>query len=223
MRTGTCPLCTQRRARRACPALGHTICAVCCGTKRLTEISCPSDCGYLASSRTHPPAVVQRHYNRDARFLLPLIGGLGERQYQLFFLVQGAIHRLAQTGDVPVNDEVIRETARALAATYETASKGIIYEHRPSSLHAERLANELKPRLEGRDGRGPVAKEHDLVEVLRRVEQAATEARKTLDGDSRAYLDLVGRLMRSAPGGDAGSPDATTGDAVDTPPSIIIP
>jgi hypothetical protein len=223
MRAGTCPLCTQRRARRACPALGHTICAVCCGTKRLTEISCPSDCWYLASSRTHPPAVVQRQYDRDARFLLPLIRGLGERQYQLFFLVQGAIHRLAQTGDVPVNDEVIRETARALAATYETAGKGIIYEHRPSSLHAERLASELKPLLEGRDGHGPVAKEHDLVEVLRRVEQAATEARKTLEGDSRAYLGLVGRLMRSAPGGDAGRPDATTGDGPESPPSIIIP
>jgi hypothetical protein len=223
MRDGTCPLCTQRRARRACPALGETICAVCCGTKRLTEINCPSDCGYLASSRTHPPAVVQRQYDRDARFLLPLIGGLGERQYQLFFLVQGAVHRLAQTGDVPVDDEVIRETARALAATYETASKGIIYEHRPSSLHAERLANELKPLLEGRDGHGPVAKEHDLVLVLRRVEQAATEARKTLEGDSRAYLNLVSRLMRSAPGGDTSSPDATTGDGPDTPPSIIIP
>ena len=140
MSAETCPLCRRRRARRACPALGYQICAVCCGTKRLREIRCPSDCTYLVSARTHPPAVVRRQQERDARFLLPIIDGLGRRQYQLFFVVQTTIHRLAETDEMPVNDDVVRDTAQALAATYETASKGIIYEHRPSSLPAERLA-----------------------------------------------------------------------------------
>ena len=201
-----CTLCRRRRARRACPALGHQICAVCCGTKRLREIRCPSDCTYLVSARTHPPAVVQRQQERDARFLLPVIDGLGRRQYQLFFVVQATIQRLAETDELPVNDDVVRDTAQALAATYETASKGIIYEHRPSSLPAERLARELKPLLEGKDGRGPVASERDLAEILRRVERAATDARKTLDGGTHAYLDLVGRLMRSSSSGDTGTP-----------------
>ena len=224
MSAETCPLCRRRRARRACPALGHQICAVCCGTKRLTEIRCPSDCTYLVSARTHPPAVVQRQQERDARFLLPIIDGLGQRQYQLFFVVQATIHRLAETDEMPVNDDVVRDTAQALAATYETASKGIIYEHRPSSLPAERLAHELKPLLEGKDGRGPVASEPDLVDVLRRVERAATDAGKTLDGGTHAYLDLVGRLMRSSSGGDAGDSDATApAKTADPAPSVIIP
>ena len=218
MSAETCPLCRRRRARRACPALGHQICAVCCGTKRLREIRCPSDCTYLVSARTHPPAVVQRQQERDARFLLPIVDGLGRRQYQLFFVVPATIHRLAETDEMPVNDDVVRDTAQALAATYETASKGIIYEHRPSSLPAERLARELRPLLEGKDGRGPVASERDLVEVLRRVERAATDARKTLDGGTHAYLDLVGRLMRSSSSGDTGDSDAT-----DPAPSVIIP
>ena len=208
MSAATCPLCRKRRARRACPALGHQICAVCCGTKRLREIRCPSDCTYLVSARTHPPAVVRRQQERDARFLLPIIDGLGRRQYQLFFVVQATIHRLAETDEMPVNDDVVRDTAQALAATYETASKGIIYEHRPSSLPAERLAHELKPLLEGTDGRGPVANEQDLADVLRRIERAATDARKTLDGGTHAYLDLVGRLMLSS--GDTGNADSTT-------------
>ena len=226
MGSTTCPLCGRRRARRTCPALERQICAVCCGTKRLTEIRCPSDCGYLVSARTHPPAVVQRQQERDTRFLLPIIAGLGRRQYQLFFLVQGTFHRLAETGEMPVNDDVVRDTAKALAATYETASKGIIYEHRPPSLPAERLARELKPLLEGTDGRGPVASERDLVEVLQRVERAATDARTALDGGTRAYLDLVGRLMPSLSGGDtAGSDEAAArGDTApgDTS-SLIIP
>ena len=125
---------------------------------------------------------------------------------------------------MPVNDDVVRDTAQALAATYETAGKGIIYEHRPASLPAERLARELKPLLEGTDGRGPVASEPDLVEVLRGVERAATDARKTLDGGDRAYLDLVGRLMRSSSGGDPHSSEATAqAERTDPAQSVIIP
>ena len=224
MSAETCPLCRRRRARRACPALGYQICAVCCGTKRLREIRCPSDCTYLVSAQTHPPAVVRRQQERDARFLLPIIDGLGRRQYQLFFVVQTTIHRLAETDEMPVNDDVVRDTAQALAATYETASKGIIYEHRPSSLPAERLARELKPLLEGKDGRGPVASERDLLEVLRRVERAATDARKTLDGGTHAYLDLVGRVMRSSSDGDTEDSDGTApAKTADPAPSVIIP
>jgi type IV secretory pathway VirJ component len=224
MSAETCPHCRRRRARRACPALGHQICAVCCGTKRLTEIRCPSDCTYLVSARTHPPAVVQRQQECDARFLLPIIDGLGRRQYQLFFAVQATIHRLADAEEMPVNDDVVRDTAQALAATYETANKGIIYEHRPSSLPAGRLARELKPLLEGKDEREPVANERDLADVLRRVERAATDARKTLDGGTHAYLDLVGRLIQPSFGDDTGVSDATAqAKASDVAPSLVIP
>lgn len=229
----SCPLCERRRGKRACPALGRQICAACCGAKRQTEINCPPDCGYLVSAQTHPPAVVQRQQERDSRFLLPLVSGLGQRRYQLFFLVQGVIHRLAQSGEFPVDDRIVRETAQAMAATYETASKGIIYEHRATSLPAEHLARELKPLLEGDDGRRPVAREQDLVEVFRCIEQAANEASKALDGGPRAYLDLVGRLMQPAPGrqpdqGDAPNrPDgADTAAATDQPRGrspLIIP
>ena len=123
-----------------------------------------------------------------------------------------------------MNDDVVRDTAQALASTYETASKGIIYEHRPSSLPAGRLARELKPLLEGKDERDPVANERDLADVLRRVERAATDARKTLDGDTHAYLDLVGRLMRPSSGDDPGFSDATApAKTSDASPSLVIP
>ncbi|HCQ99472.1 MAG TPA: hypothetical protein DIU48_08630 [Acidobacteria bacterium] len=166
----------------------------------MATIQCPPDCNYLVSAKTHPPATVQRQREQDARFVLPLVAGLSPQQYQLFFLVQRAIHRLAETGEPSVDDAVVQDTARALAATYETASKGIIYEHRPSSLHAERLAHELKPLLKASDGRGPVASERDLVEVFQRVERAAGQAKTTLRGNNRAYLDLVARLMQPTPG-----------------------
>ena len=167
--------------------------------------------------------MIQRRQERDARFLLPIVDGLGRRQYQLFFAVLETLHRVAETGETPVNDDVVRDTAQALAATYDTASKGIIYEHRPASLPAAGLARELKPLLEGKDGRSPVASERDLVDVLRCVERAATDARKTLDGGTRAYLDLVGRLMQSSSGDTVNSDSTEPVETSDPVRSVIIP
>ena len=167
--------------------------------------------------------MVQRRQEGDARFLLPIVDELDRRQYQLFFVAQEGFHRLAETGEIPVNDDVVRDAARALAATYDTASKGIIYEHRPSSPPAAWLARELKPLLEGKDSRSPVASKRDLVDVLRCVAQAATDARKTLDGGARAYLDLVGRLLRPSSSGTKSSDTTTHGETSDPVRSVIIP
>ena len=165
---------------------------------------------------------MQRQQERDARFVLPLMDGLTRRQYELFFLVQGIFHRLDQAGELPVNDKIIGDTAEAMAATYSTASKGIIYEHRASSLPAERLSRELKPLLEGVDGKGPVANTHDLTEVLRLVERAAKEASSALDGGTRAYLDLISRLMPTTT--DQELPDmAEPGKKIATSGRVIIP
>ncbi len=97
----TCPLCSQRKARRACPALGHQICAVCCGTKRLTQIPCPSDCVYLASAREHPPA--DRRPPAAAR---PGLHGPIDARLQ-----PAAVTALSADGDVPCPLPVARSPA----------------------------------------------------------------------------------------------------------------
>ena len=74
--TNLCPLCRQRKARRPCPAVGHSICSVCCGTKRQREIVCPPSCVYLSSAREHPAAVVQRRQELGARLKLIEQGNL---------------------------------------------------------------------------------------------------------------------------------------------------
>ena len=126
-----CPSCGQRKARRACPALGASICPVCCGTKRLVDIKCPSDCGYLASAREHPAAVVRRRQERDVEQLLPTIRHLTERQYQIFFLFHSLIARFTPHGFTRLVDADVADAASAVAATLETAARGVIYEHTP--------------------------------------------------------------------------------------------
>src|SRR5438105_13838964 len=125
----SCPLCRTRKPRRACPALNQTICAVCCGTKRLTEIQCPDDCVYLASAREHPAAVVRRQQEHDVAVLLPTITHLTERQYQLFFLFHTLVARHVPEGFARLVDDDVADAAGTFAATLETASRGVIYEH----------------------------------------------------------------------------------------------
>src|SRR5579884_2255224 len=48
-----CPLCSNRPAKRFCPATDALICAVCCGTKREIEIDCPSSCPHLKAGREY--------------------------------------------------------------------------------------------------------------------------------------------------------------------------
>ena len=164
--------------------------------------------------------MVQRRQERDARFLLPIVAGLQPRQYELFFFVQQALHGIARTGQLPIDDRTVRESAEALAKTYETASKGIIYAHQASSPPAERLSQELRPLLDDPPAAGgPKAGERDLAEVLRCVERAAAGAEAALGGGGTAYLELAGRLAKPAAGGPARARPDEAGDE----PRIIVP
>jgi len=210
-----CPLCGTRRARRACPALGKQICAVCCGTKRLTQIQCPSDCAYLASARAHPPAVTVRQQHRDLGLLMHSMRDFNERQSQLFFLIVTFLARYEPPELQPLIDDDVGEATAALAATFETASRGVIYEHRPASLPAERLVTALKPLLAEAGKGGGSSFERDVAVVLRRIEDAAREARGVEPENRRALLDLIGRVLTTEAAGDR--------EAAPSEPRLIVP
>ena len=194
-----CPLCGVRRARRGCPALGRQICPVCCGTKRLVQIDCPHDCAWLASAREHPPAVAVRQRQRDLGLLAQFMRDFGQRQSQLFLLLSTFLARYQTPELRPIIDDDVTEAAAALAATFETAARGVIYEHRPASLPAERLVSALKPLLaEAGKGSGS-AFERDAAVVLRRVEDAAREIRALTPENQRAFLELLGRVISDQP------------------------
>jgi hypothetical protein len=189
-----CPVCNNRKARRFCPALGKQICAVCCGTKRLVEIACPSDCPYLASARTHPPAVVQRQLEQDRALLLPLLQGFSERQARLFLMLAALIARHQGEAFQKLVDDDIAQAAEALAATLETAVKGIVYEHQPASLPAARLMVELKVLVADVAKSGGSGLERDAAIALRRIEGAA-KAIAARDPHSRAFQELLVRVL----------------------------
>jgi hypothetical protein len=215
----TCPSCGQRSGRRFCPALGKQMCAPCCGTKRVVEIQCPSDCSYLKSAELHPPAVVQRQQERDLRFLWPILQGLSDPQHELLLMVQ-AFLRDGQPGRNPRTDDEVVQAAAALAETYETANRGIIYEHQARSLSAQELVADLRTLLLAREKEGGRVRGGDVAVVMRRVEAAAKGARQTLaptdpvgpggplENAETVYLDLLRRLLKPRDAGAEKEPPA---------------
>jgi len=223
-----CPLCGGRKAKRACPALGKQICAVCCGTKRLVEIRCPNDCVYLTAARTHPPAVVQKQLDQDRALLLPLVSGLNDRQARLFLMYGGVVIRHQPETFQRLIDDDIAQAAQAHAATLETAGRGIVYDHRPSTLSAERLLIELKALTAEMAREGGTSLERDAAVALRRFEAGARECAKRLSG-STAFQQLLVRMLspQGGPAESAGSsgekPGAGKSDLTAPAPSLILP
>jgi hypothetical protein len=205
-----CPLCGTRNGRRACPALNQTICAVCCGTKRQVEIACPPTCGYLASAREHPPAVVLRQQARDVSQLLPTIQHLTERQYQIFFLLQTAIVRHKPEGLARLVDEDVAGAAATVAATLETAARGVIYEHQAQSLPAQRLAGELRATIAQMREQGARIYDGEVAIVLRAIEAGARNTGGTAEAGDTRYLDLMRRLLQHSEAG-GGTAEAAEG------------
>jgi hypothetical protein len=201
-----CPLCRQRKARRACPGIGRQICAVCCGTKRLTEIQCPPDCGYLTAAREHPPASVVRRQQRDLALVVRFVRDFSERQSQLFIALASAVAHHRGSELTPLLDEDVSDAASALAATYETSVRGVIYEHRPATSAGERLAAELKPLLARAVEGGGTAVERETATVLRRMAENVSEARAVDPENRRAYLELLRRVLSPAAQEGPGSP-----------------
>jgi hypothetical protein len=217
-----CPLCHQRKARRACPALGQLICAVCCGTKRLTEIACPSDCGYLATARLHPPAATVRYHQLVGRWISHFVRDLNDHQLQLFLTLNAFLAAHQGDGLHPLVDDDVAEGMDALADTFETAARGVIYEHQPTSRLAERLVRDVKPVVMAAQRRFVSAFETQAAVVLRRVADGVRELRREEPGSRRAYLDLATTVARvTAAAAPAGEIDRQT--ASDDAPRLIVP
>jgi hypothetical protein len=182
--------------------VGERICPVCCGTKRQVEIACPADCGYLSAAQAHPAASVRRQQERDVAFLMSMRDGLTNRQAELFWVMLTFLTNLPADPMLGIVDADVADGAGALAATYETANRGLIYEHRPQSLSAQRLVTDLKAFLarlaEGADAAGARGLERDAAVVLRHLERGFREAGKLVDEGPASALATIARVVMAA-------------------------
>ena len=203
----TCPLCRTRKVKRSCPGVGQQICAVCCGTKRIVEIACPPTCIYLTTAQRHPAAAVKRQQEQDLAVLLTALGRLSEAQLQIFFVIQTFIARFKPDG-LPLVDADVADAAGALATSFETASRGVLYEQQATAPAAEALRRELKAflaKLATESGAGGTRFEREVAVVLRGIERGAKHDAPGIGTGAVDYLTLVARILHERP------PDASAG------------
>jgi hypothetical protein len=158
---------------------------------------------------------VRRRQEHDVARLAPTIRHLTERQYELFFLFHSVITRHRPEGLARLVDTDVAEGAAAMAATLETAARGVIYEHTPQSPPARSLATALKAMLDEVRKQGAKVYDGEAAIALRAIEQGARTVRDPQENDT-AYLELVRRLL-SVDETETGRHDVTTSG------SLIVP
>lgn len=130
-------------------------------------------------------------------------GRLSEPQLQLFFMVNSYFLRPPPEGVPRPVDVEVADAAQAVAATFETASRGVIYEHAARTPGGQRMASELLGWLREAGKGGGSRFERDVAEVLAGVHRAATPA-SGHDAGPRAYLERVARVLgQDAPPAEA--------------------
>jgi hypothetical protein len=145
-----------------------------------------------------------------------LVRDFNQRQSELFLRVGTFLTRYPTLDLLALLDDDVAEAAGALASTFETSSRGVIFDHRPASLPADRLRTALKEVFAEAGRNGGTAFDRDAAVVLRRLEEAAREARGGDPQNRRAFLDVLGRVISASETSE--EPDAPR-DA----PRLIIP
>lgn len=176
---------------------------MCCGTKRRVEIRCPESCGYLQSARTHPPVAAKRREERELLLVAAALQRTTQQQRAIFAFLQTAIAAHAKSAVPALLDRDVAEACAALASTFETAARGIIYEQQATGLPAQRLLTGLRQQIEQalHPSQRPV--DRDLAIALRATETMASRAPMELAAGDRSYLELIERKIASAPDGDS--------------------
>ncbi|MGV3519400.1 hypothetical protein [Luteitalea sp.] len=160
------------------------------------EIRCPADCGWLKAARAHPPAVQQRQQEHDANLVVPLIRGLDDGGYAVLMACLPAAVAFRNAADPPPLDSDLQAAAAALAATAETAIRGVLYEHQPDTPIAARLLRAMSAPLAEASEAGVPRLDASTAAAMRRVEDAVKDFRRQGHPAPDAYLAFLGRVLR---------------------------
>jgi hypothetical protein len=166
------------------------------------------------TAREHPPAIIVRQQRHDLGILVEFMRDLNTRQSQLFFLIAAFIARYRPSELESIVDEDVVEAAGSLASTFETAVRGVIYEHRTTSIPAARLATSLRAALAEASAGAGTPFERDAAVILRRLEQAARRIHDVDTTRSRAFIGLLERVVQPT---DEALPEP------DSEPRLIVP
>lgn len=103
-----CVYCHQRKGKRSCPALEGMICSACCGSHRLTQISCPASCVFLESNDDYQQKRTGSQFELYRRtFYRQLLEFGGERATEIFYVFEALTYRYFQDRRDAQDSEVL--------------------------------------------------------------------------------------------------------------------
>lgn len=205
-----CVECNQRKGKRHCPALNRRICAQCCGENRVVKIPCAPDCAFLTTGQAYHgskkyTSLLQNEENPQKR--LKLLRTM-EENAEIIVLLELVI--VGYAGSLTsFRDHDVLESVQLLKRTYQTESRGIIYEESSSNPLAQALVQEMRDTLEQMRAKG-------ASEGLRLGATTAMSCLEVIEADILYYLktngdstEYLGFISRNHP--EAASPGKQNG------------
>ena len=84
-----CIYCQARKGKRPCPALNGSICSQCCGTHRVIDIACHTDCVYLDANVEYQQKRVGDQFDQGRRALYrELLEKWGDKAAEVFYFLE---------------------------------------------------------------------------------------------------------------------------------------
>jgi len=84
-----CIYCHARKGKRACPALSGSICSQCCGTHRIVNIACHTDCVYLDTNVEYQQKRIGDQFDQGRRALYrELLEKWGDKAAEVFYFLE---------------------------------------------------------------------------------------------------------------------------------------
>jgi hypothetical protein len=121
-----CKICSTRRAKRACPAVGGDICTICCGTEREVSLSCPLDCEYLQAAHRREKAISVSEGDLIAQDVKVTEAFIAEHEELVLFCVYSLLQAALRSGGAVDTD--VLEALRALIESHRTLESGLVYD-----------------------------------------------------------------------------------------------
>lgn len=202
-----CILCGRRKGKRFCPAKNTSICAQCCGEKRVLEIDCPESCAYLKAGREREASLESARFYRTAD---PLEQQKRARVVADFEPVLADLHSaivLERQASRDLTDAEVLGALDCLLKTLRTEDHGLIYETTSSNLRADALRRQFSGLIESYrypqapDQRRILLKDAiDCLEVLRSVVEDHLKTGPSVRGFVDTLVRQQPRNARGAPG-----------------------
>jgi hypothetical protein len=199
-----CILCDQRKAKRFCPAKGNSICAQCCGEKRVLEINCPESCEYLKAGRENESAEYMKH--------LRILDAVQQERYKRLLAehqdviahIEYALSR-ERLLSRDLSDRDVAQAVDILLDTYKTEGNGVLYEKSSDDLRVDSLRREMRQIIEsyrnpeGKEKQGIVDPQNTRLQLSSAIEclEFIRSLVATYLNDrhpSSSYIDFLARI-----------------------------